>query len=293
MPKLIECVPNFSVGSNVEVIRGIVDSVIKTGVKLLDASSDPDHGRLVLTFIGKPKDVAKAAFASAKQAVNLIDLKNHIGGHPFIGAVDVIPFIPLKGAAMKDCIKLARDLGEEIAVKLGVPVFLYGKAAKIKVRKALAEIRRGGLKILEERIREKGPDFGGKELHKTAGAVAVGARDVLIAFNVNLKSRDIKIARSIAVKIRESGGGLPAVRAIGIDLPSRKLTQVSMNLVHYKKTGIKKAFDAVSSIAKREKIKIHSSEIIGLIPKAASFPGMSEYLTLEGSSESKILENYL
>ena len=293
MPKLIECVPNFSVGSNVEVIRGIVDSVIKTEVKLLDASSDPDHGRLVLTFIGKPKDVAKAAFGSAKQAVNLIDLKKHVGGHPFIGAIDVIPFIPLKGAAMKDCVKLATDLGEEIAVKLGVPVFLYGKAARVAERKALAEIRRGGLKILEERIREKGPDFGGKELHKTAGAVAVGARDFLIAFNVNLKSRDIKIARSIAVKIRESGGGLPAVRAIGIDLPSRKLVQVSMNLVNYKKTGIKKAFDAVSSIAKKKKAKIHSSEIIGLIPKASSFPGMTDYLKLEGSSESKILENYL
>jgi len=293
MPKLIECVPNFSVGSNVEVIRGIVDSVIKTEVKLLDASSDPDHGRLVLTFIGKPKDVAKAAFGSAKQAVNLIDLKKHVGGHPFIGAIDVIPFIPLKGAAMKDCVKLATDLGEEIAVKLGVPVFLYGKAARVAERKALAEIRRGGLKILEERIREKGPDFGGKELHKTAGAVAVGARDVLIAFNVNLESRDIKIARSIAVKIRESGGGLPAVRAIGIDLPSRKLVQVSMNLVNYKKTGIKKAFDAVSSIAKKKKAKIHSSEIIGLIPKASSFPGMTDYLKLEGSSESKILENYL
>lgn len=294
MSKIIECVPNFSVGVDEEVIRAIIDSVIKsTVVKLLDASSDPDHGRLVLTFIGKPSQVKEAAFASAKQAVKLIDLSKHVGAHPYIGAVDVIPFVPLKNATISDCVKLAEDLGREIAVKLGVPVFLYGEAAKHKERKGLGGVRRGGLKVVEEKIKRKGPDFGKKTIHPTAGAVAVGVRDILIAYNVNLESRDLDAAKSIASKIRESNGGLPGVKALGVDLKSKNLVQVSMNLTDYRKTGIKKAFDTVAAEAKKRGVSIHSSEIVGLIPRAASFSGMAEYLKLESFCEGKILETYL
>ncbi len=289
MKKIVECVPNLST-SNKNIIKAIVASIKKVkDVKLLDYSADPDHNRLVVTFIGDPPSVEEAAFSSAAAAVSLINLKYHKGVHPRIGAVDVIPFIPVRGVTMRDCIRLSHKVGEEVAEKLGVPVFMYGKAAKLIERVHLSHIRRGGFELLEERIKHFHPDYGEKVPHKTAGAVAIGARDFLIAFNVNLKSKNLDVAKDIASKIRK----MPGIQALGIELKTRKLVQVSINIVDYKKTSIKEVFDAVKLETEKINIKIDSSEIIGLIPKAASFPDMKKHLKLRGFDKNKILETHL
>lgn len=269
--KIIECVPNFSEGRDQKIIKKIKDSVLDTpGIKLLDLHSDADHNRSVLTFLGSPEAVRKAAFNLTQTAISLIDLSHHEGVHPYIGAVDVIPLIPLKGISMSETAREAQLLAEEISKKLKIPSYLYGKAALKEEHINLAQVRC-------DTFRKLNPDFGENFPHSTAGAVAVGARPILIAYNINLKSNDLSLAKKISSKIREKNGGLAALKAIGVPLKSRGIVQVSMNICDYKKTPIKKVFDTVKAM----EVDILESEIVGIIPAAASFDNIKEYLKLK------------
>ena len=299
MAKLIECALNFSEGSDLDLVDDIVASIknpcLPAGrAKVLDVHSDPDHNRSVVTFMGEPAAVKQAAFDLTERAMQLLDVRDHAGVHPYIGVVDVIPFIPLKNCAMKDAIELAHQLGKELWEKLKLPVYFYGEAAKISERKDLPYVRKGGYAVLRRGIKEphRRPDVG-HGLHVTAGAAAVGARKFLIAFNVNLATTDPDIAHSIAKNIRESHGGLAGVRAIGVELKSRNLTQVSLNIVDHQKTSLKKVFDEVSKWAAEYKVEIVESEMVGLIPAAAAFEGMKEYLKLPNLPKNIIIDNYL
>jgi len=292
MASLLECVLNFSEGSDEVLIEEIVQSI--ETAKVIDLHSDPDHNRSVVTFIGSEKEVGRGAFDLTERAMQLLDVKSHQGVHPFIGVVDVIPFIPLKGCEMRTAVELAGKLGEELWDKLQLPVYYYGEAALKRERRELSYVRRGGYQILRQEIDlpERRPDVGDK-LHPTAGATAVGARKFLIAFNVNLATNDVDVARSIANNIREKSGGLPGIRALGVPLKSRNLTQVTINIVDHQKTSLGKAFDEVKKWAHEYKTEILESEIVGLIPSSAVFQGMKEYLKLASFSEQKILENNL
>lgn len=279
MDKVVECVPNFSEGADLALVDDIV-SAIKTA-KILDVHSDPDHNRSVVTIIGKPEEVKQAAFDLTERAMQLLDVKEHEGEHPYIGVMDVIPFVPIKNISVEETVKLAREFGKDVVAKLALPVYFYGEAALIPERKELPEVRRGGYFLLQKEIDKphRKPDIG-HGLHVTAGAVAVGVRDFLIAFNVNLDTRDPDIAKSIAKNIREKNGGLPGVRALGVELKSKGITQVTINLVDHKKTSLKQVFDEVKKWAKEYQVEILNSEIVGMIPKDAAFPGMKEYLKL-------------
>jgi len=296
MKKIVECIPNFSEGRDIGKISHIVEAA-KTveGVSLIDFHSDADHNRSVLTLIGPPKAVSEAAYRLIEKAAELIDIKKHEGVHPFIGAVDVIPFVPLKGMDMKETVELARSLGDRIAHDLKIPVYLYGEAALHPERKNLADVRRGGFGKLAEEIKskERHPDYGEAKLHERAGAVAVGARDFLIAFNVNLETKDLTIAHDIAKSIREKHGGLPGVKAIGVPLQSKGIVQVSINITEHRKTGLYDVMSFIKDRADELEVKVRSSEIVGLIPKDAIFPKIREYLNLEDFSERKILNSYL
>lgn len=288
---LVECVPNFAEGRDNTLIKEIVEAV-KTA-KVLDVHSDPDHNRSVVTMIGSSEEVRQAAFDLTERAIELLDVTKHQGEHPFIGVVDVIPFIPLKDISQKELVGLANELGKELWEKLKLPVYFYGEAAKRPERKELPNVRRGGYHLLKEEIDrpERKPDVG-HGLHPTAGAVAVGVRDFLIAFNVNLETNDLDIARSIAKNIREKSGGLPGVRALGVALPSRGLTQVSVNVIDHQKTSLKKLFDEISKWAAEYEVQIENSEVVGLLPQSAAFPDMAKYLKLVSFSEKMILESY-
>lgn len=270
--KIIECVPNFSEGKNQRVIDTILRSISKVdGIKVLDVNCDKDHNRAVITFIGCPKNVINAAFACTKMAAKLIDLNKHKGVHPRIGATDVIPLVPIKNVTYKECVKYAKILGKRIGVELEIPVYLYEKAAKISDRKNLANIRNIGYGVLRGEIKKniwRKPDFGPLKLGK-AGAVSIGVRKFLIAFNVNLKSKDLEIAKKIANSIREKKGGLKNVKALGLMLKNRGFVQVSMNLTDYKKTSPLKAFKFIEKEAKKYKVQILESELIGLASKEA------------------------
>jgi glutamate formiminotransferase / 5-formyltetrahydrofolate cyclo-ligase len=260
MKKIIECIPNFSEGKNKTVINKIADSIRKIKeVSLLDIHTDKDHNRSVMTFTGPPEKVCEAAFQAVKTASQLINLETHKGVHPRIGATDVLPLVPLKGITIKECVLLAKKLGEKIGKELKIPVYLYEKAATSKERKNLSNVRKKGYEKLK-------PDFGPRYA-KAPGALALGVRDILIAYNVNLKSNNIEIAKTIAKKIREKNGGLEFLKALGLRLKTKKTVQVSMNLINYKKTSIIKAFKTVEKEAKKFKVKILESEIVGLIPK--------------------------
>ncbi len=293
--KLVECVPNFSVGHDSNVIHKIVDSIKASSVDVIDQSYDEDHNRLVVTFIGKAENVLNAAYNSIETAQKLIDINRQVGVHPFIGVVDVVPFIPLKNANMGDCKELAKTLGKMTAEKLKIPVFLYGEAARNDKFKHLSNIRHGGLDHLKNAISSKDfkPDFGEPKVHPTAGAVAIGARDFLIAFNFNLDTDDLQAAKDIARSIREKDGGLKGVRALGVPLNSKGIVQVTVNLTHYKQTGLKVLMDRVKKECAAKNVPILHTELIGLIPKDATFPGMKEYLLLDDFDEGKILETYL
>jgi len=290
--KAIECVLNFSEGSDLALIEEITES-IKTA-RVIDLHSDPDHNRSVVTFIGSPQEVKQGAFDLTERAVQLLDIREHRGAHPYIGVVDVIPFIPLKETAMNEAVILAHQLGQELWNKLKLPVYFYGEAAKIAERRELPYVRKGGYKALKLEIDDtrRKPDVG-KGLHPSAGTTAVGARDFLIAFNVNLNTRDVDIARSIAKNIREKEGGLPGVRALGLELSSRGLTQVSVNITNHRETSIKIVYDEIAEWAKEYKVKIVESEIVGLIPASAAFLGMKDYLKLKNLNQNLILDNYL
>ncbi|ADL08223.1 glutamate formimidoyltransferase [Thermosediminibacter oceani] len=297
MAKLVECIPNFSEGRRKEVIEAIADAIRSVkGVRLLDFSSDESHNRSVFTFVGDPDAVKEAAFASASKAAQLIDMTKHKGEHPRMGAVDVIPFVPVKGITMEECVQISREVGERIAGELSIPVFLYEESATRPERKNLADIRRGEFEGMAKKIKDPAwaPDFGKPEIHPTAGAVAVGARMPLIAYNVNLNTSDVNIAKNIAKVIRESGGGLKNVKAIGVMLEDRNIAQVSMNMTNYEKTALYRAFELIRIEARRYGVDIIGSEIVGITPMKALIDVAKYYLQLENFDDSKqILENYL
>ncbi len=285
---LVGVVPNFSEGRRQDVIEAIVEALQVPGVKLVYRQADPDHNRLDTTLIGSPDAVKRAALAGAAKAVGLIDMDRHSGGHPRMGAVDVIPFMPIRGFTMEDTIKLARDFAKELADALNVPVYLYDRAALSPERQSLAEVRRGEYEGLKEAVArgERLPDFGPHEIGK-AGAVAVGARKPLIAFNMYLSGTDDDGAKEIGRAVRESSGGLPAVRAIGFLVPERGCVTVSMNLVDYEVTGLRGAFDAVAAEAAKRGMEVLDSEIVGLVPQAALSEDDVAYLRLEGFDAAK------
>ncbi len=297
MDRIVECVPNFSEGRNPEVIDRIVAAIadVKT-VKMLGCESDKDHNRSVVTFVGPPGTVADAAFAGIAKAAELIDLNEHTGQHPRMGAADVVPFVPVRGVDMQECVELAKGLGRRVGGELRRPVFLYEEAATRPERRNLAGVRKGqfeGLRELIGKDPERKPDFGPEKIHPTAGAVAIGAREFLIAYNVNLASDNLALAREIAKKIRESSGGLPCVKALGLMLRELNVAQVSMNLTNFKVTSMRKVFDAIKAEAEKASEKIRNSELIGLVSQAALKPGDVEYLKIEPFNSKQIIENRL
>lgn len=292
MAKAIECVLNFSEGTDSAIIDELT-AAVRTA-KVIDLHSDPDHNRSVVTFIGEPGGVGQGAFDLTERAMQLLDIREHQGVHPFIGVVDVIPFIPLIDCTMKEAVDLARELGQKLWDHLQLPVYYYGAAAKIPERKELSYVRQGGYAILKEEIGQphRRPDVG-QGLHVTAGAAAVGARNYLIAFNVNLDSTDRDLARSIAKNIREKDGGLPGIRALGVELESRGLTQVTINITDHRETSLKRVFTEVERWAKEYEVGRVGSEIVGLVPATATFEGMKDQLKLKNFNESTIIDNYL
>ena len=292
--RLIECVPNFSEGRNQTTVRALVNAVESVpGVWLLDHTMDRDHHRSVLSFAGEPDAVVEAAFRTIRVATDLIDLRKHKGVHPRVGATDVVPFVPLRGATMQDCIQLAKRLGQWVGTELEIPVFLYEQAAMHRDHAPLESVRRGGLQGLAFRMASDPdwtPNFGPARLHKTAGALVIGARPPLIAFNVNLRSTDLALARSIAKDIRQSNGGLPDLKAIGVELASRRMVQVAMNLTDYIITPLHAAFEAVRARAAKHGVEVAGSEVIGLVPQAALVQAAGHSLELEQFDSTQVLE---
>ena len=295
--RIVECVPNFSEGRNQTTVRALVNAVESVpGVWLLDQTMDRDHHRSVLSFAGEPDAVAEAAFRAIRVATDLIDLRKHKGVHPRVGATDVVPFVPVRGATMQDCIHLAKRLGQRVGTELEIPVFLYEQAAMHRDHAPLESVRRGGLQGLAFRMASDPdwtPDFGPPHIHKTAGAMVIGARPPLIAFNVNLRSTDLALARSIAKDIRQSNGGLPHLKAIGVELASRQLVQVAMNLTDYIITPIHVAFEAVRTRAAEQGVAVAGSEVIGLVPRAALVQAAAHSLALEQFDSTQVLETRL
>ncbi|MDQ1371787.1 MAG: glutamate formiminotransferase / 5-formyltetrahydrofolate cyclo-ligase [Candidatus Thermoplasmatota archaeon] len=294
MAAVIECVPNFSEGRRKDVVDGIVHSIRSVpGTKVLDVEMDPDHNRSVVTFTGSKESVQESAFRGARAASELIDLTKHKGEHPRMGALDVLPFIPISGATMEDCVEIANKVGSRIARHLKIPVYLYEAAAKRPDRKNLEVVRRGQFEGLREAILtddSRYPDYGPRAVHPTAGATAVGARMPLVAFNVNLRSEDVEVAKAIAKKIRTSGGGLPCVKALGFHLSERKMVQVSMNLTDYTVTPISKVFLEVMKEAEGHGVEVAESEIIGLIPLDAVCDLAGRFLRIPSFASSQVLE---
>lgn len=277
---IIECVPNFSEGKNSRKINEIAKAIKKIeGVDLLEINKDPDHNRSVMTFIGEPEKVLEAAFQAVKKAAELINIKKHKGIHPRIGATDVLPLIPLKGISYKECVKLAKKLGKRIGEELKIPIYLYEKAATKPERKNLANTRKEGYEKFK-------PDFGPRKAGK-AGATMLGVRPILIAFNVNLKTNDLSLAKKIAKLIREKDGGLPYVKALGLPLKSRKIVQISMNLTNYKKTPPLKVYEAIKKHA-----EILESEVVGMIPESALPKNYKKSLKLKDFNAKQILQNF-
>lgn len=296
MAKIVECIPNISEGRRTEVVEACI-GVIKEvpGVILLDYSSDPSHNRSVITMVGEPEQVAEAAFRLAKAARDSIDLTVHTGEHPRMGAIDVIPFVPIKEMTVAECVELSKTVGERIANELEIPVFLYEDSASAPHRKNLASIRKGQFEGMAEKVHEDDwhPDFGGERIHPTAGVVAVGARAPLVAYNINLSTSDIKIADKIAKIIRERSGGFRHVKALGVMLEDRNIAQVSINMCNYEKTPLYRVFELVRIEAARYGVTITGSEIIGLAPMNALIDTAEYYLQLEGFSKAQVLENRL
>lgn len=293
--RVVECVPNFSEGRDAAVIASIAEAISSApGAAVLGRTSDADHNRSVITFAGEPDAVAEGAFRGIERAVARIDLTRQAGIHPRIGAADVVPLVPISGVTMDDCVRLAEHLSERVWRELHVPVYLYEAAARRPDRANLANIRRGGFEGLREEVRfnaERLPDFGDAALHPTAGACVIGARKLLIAFNVNLATADLKIARSIARKIRLSSGGLQAVKALGLFLESRGHAQVSVNLTDFEITPLSMVFEAIRTEARRYSVRISGTELIGLVPRKAL--GTAAGVEFENFGPQLILENQL
>jgi glutamate formiminotransferase len=296
MEKIVESVPNFSEGRDPEKIERIVGAFRnRADVLLLDYSADADHNRMVATVAGSPEAVAAAVVEAVGQAVALIDLTRHSGRHPRIGAADVVPFIPLRGMTVAEASALAADVGRRIAERYFLPVYLYEDSATAPHRHNLADVRRGEFEGLSDKMLqpEWKPDFGPAHPHPTAGAAVVGARSPLIAFNVVLDSDNIEIARAVARRIRFSSGGLPACKAIGVDLQSRGCVQVSMNLTDYRQTSMYAAFEAVRREAEQLGVAVAGSELIGLVPMQAVADVAAEALHLEKFSVNRIIETFI
>jgi glutamate formiminotransferase len=295
--RLVECVPNVSEGRNAETLAALGQTLAgRPGVALLDRHADPDHNRAVFTFAGEPAAVSAAAVELAGRAAALIDLNRSWGAHPRIGALDVLPFIPLRGVSMAECAWLAVSAGEEIWRRFRIPVYLYESAARRPEGRNLADVRRGEFEKLRAEAPtnpSRRPDIGGPGLHPTAGAIAAGARKILVAYNINLAAPDASAARRIARRIRESSGGLPCVKAMGLWLPSRGLAQVSTNLVDYTVTPPHVVFAAVRREAELEGVAVTGSELVGLAPRAAleAPPGLD--LMWENLHPGSILEDRL
>ena len=289
----MECVPNFSEGRDLQKIDKIVAPFrSKQGVKLLDYSNDEDHNRLVVTVVGEPEPLRDAVLEAIGVAVELIDLNHHQGQHPRMGAVDVVPFIPIRNVTMEEAVALSKEVGEEVAKRYNLPVFLYEKSASAPHRENLAAVRKGEFEGMAEKIKqpEWHPDFGSAERHPTAGTVAIGARMPLVAYNINLNTPSLEIAHDIAKKIRFIGGGLRYCKAMGVELKDRGITQVSINMTDYTRTALYRAFELVRVEARRYGVSIVGSEIIGLVPMEALIDTASYYLGLENFSMEQVLE---
>ncbi|MCL2596934.1 MAG: glutamate formimidoyltransferase [Paludibacter sp.] len=296
MNKIIECVPNFSEGRDIKKIEQIAEVFrSKEGVKLLDYSADKDHNRMVVTAVGEPTAMYHTLIEAIGLAVKLIDLRTHQGQHPRMGAVDVVPFIPIKNVTMEEAIALSKDLARVVWEKFSLPVFLYEKSASAPHRENLAAIRKGEFEGLKEKMQQSEwhPDFGTNAPHESAGAVVIGARMPLVAYNVNLNTNNIEIADAIAKKVRFVGGGLRFCKAIGVELKERNIVQVSMNLTDYTKTAIYRAHEMVRMEARRYGVGVVGAEVIGMIPMQALVDSAVYYLGIEDFSANQILENRL
>ncbi|ABR31027.1 glutamate formiminotransferase [Thermosipho melanesiensis] len=292
--KLVESVPNFSEGRDEEKVIKIIEAAQKyEKVKILDWSMDHDHNRSVVTLIGEPNEIENALFDMVKVATELIDLRTHKGEHPRMGATDVIPFIPVMNTKMEECIEISKRLGERIGNELNIPVYLYEKSATSPERENLSKIRKGEFEGFFEKIKDPKwkPDYGPSEVHPSAGVVAVGAREYLIAFNVNLGTDNIEIADKIAKAVRHISGGFRYVKAMGVELKEKGIVQVSMNLTNYKKSPIFRVFEAIKREAQRYGVPVINSEIIGMIPLKAAIEAMKWYIQLDDFDESRVIEN--
>jgi glutamate formiminotransferase len=293
---IIECIPNVSEGRRTDVVERIADALRGTaGVRLLDHSSDASHNRSVFTLAGDAASLRLAVLALFEQATAAIDLRTHRGEHPRLGAVDVVPFVPIEGVTMDECVELAKAVGAEVAQRFGVPVYLYEEASANPLRKNLEDIRRGEYEGLAAKMASTAwaPDFGPAAPHPSAGASVIGARMPLIAYNINLNTDRIDVAKKIAAAIRHSSGGLRYVKAMGVKLDDRNLAQVSMNLTNYQKTPIFRVFELVKREAERYGVSILESEIVGLVPSAALTSAAEFYLQLDHFSDRQVLENRL
>ena len=294
---LVECVPNFSEGRNIETIDRIAQSIESVkGAAVLGRHLDVDHNRSVITFVAEPGLIIEAAVRAVKTAAESIDLRGHAGVHPRIGATDVLPFVPVNGVTMEECVAIAHRAGERIWQELSIPVYFYERAARRADRVRLEHVRGKGFESLRQEIAtnpDRFPDIGETRLHESAGAIAIGARPFLIAFNVNLRTNDLSIARRIARAVRERDGGLPFLKALGFELKSRGQVQVSMNLINYRQTAISHAFDAVQDAANAEGVEIAGTEIVGLLPRAALDREAAYFPLLENFHETLVLENLL
>lgn len=288
---LIECVPNVSEGRRADVIAALAAAIGGAGVHLLDQSSDPSHNRTVYTFAGEPEAVSDAVMRLFAAAIDAIDLRAHDGVHPRMGAVDVVPFVPLEHATMDDCIALAKRTAAGVAERFQLPVFLYEEAAVRDDRRSLSDIRRGGVDGVALRMRQPAwrPDFGPDHPHPTAGATAIGARPILIAYNVNLASNRLGVAKRIAAVIRSSGGGFAHVKALGMQL-DHGIVQVSMNLTNYKETSMTTVFDAITREAAVDGVRVLESEVVGLVPKDALPADPARRIKLRAEDLDRVLE---
>ena len=296
MPKLVECVPNFSEGRRLDVIAAIVEEVKKTaGVTLLNVNSDASHNRTVVTFVGEPQAARRAAFDACAKAAQLIDMEQHQGEHPRVGATDVIPFIPVSGVSMEECVELANELAKDIGDKLGIPVYLYEAAAKTPSRVKLPDVRKGEYEGLKTAIAtpERTPDYGPARMHPKAGATVVGARQFLIAYNINLGTSDVNIAKKIASAIREAKGGYKYCRAMGVLIEERNMAQVTINMVDYTGTPLHRVFETVKSEAARYGVNVIGSEVVGMLPLQALIDTADFYLRLENFDRKQVLEENL
>ncbi len=296
MNKIMECVPNFSEGRDQDKIDRIVNPLRQAeDVLVLDTAPDEDHNRLVVTMIGTPAALKDAMLEAMEAAIEVIDMEEHEGGHPRLGAVDVVPFTPVRNVEMEECVRTSQELAEAAADRFNLPIYLYEEAATTPARENLADIRRGEYEGFKEKIKkpEWEPDYGPQKLHETAGAAVVGARMPLVAFNVNLATNDVEIAQEIARNVRHSNGGLRFCKAIGLNLEDRDMVQVSMNMTDYTRTSLYQSFEMIKFEAERYGVEIAGSELIGLLPAQALFDVADYYLGLEDFSPDQIMENRL